>query len=851
MAPTKPTGSAGKTETATQNPESTPGTGAGSQSQTLDREEPVSWVYKLNKEALTAMLSGLGLEATGTVEELRRRLTKFLRDRAAETVVPAEEPVTSAPVPSSVSVPVPSVPVQTQVLATSAPVSTPERSSRPVRVQDWRVTFNGKGDPVAFLERVEELCDSDGVDADQLLPHLPGLLQGEAAAWFRNNRQRWCDWKGFVTDFRLFYFPVSYQEDLEVEISRRLQRPTEPVTTYLTELQTLLRRHGNLQPEQQLSWMYRNLLPEYRLYLKRPELTDVATLLRSVRELEALLREQTMPTGRADKYTAPADVPASRPAVRPTPPERATSSKTFTIDLGGEPVQPPPIPPNYRQLPEESDHRPHVTVQIRGESYTALVDTGATVSFIGDYLRDKCYRHLRPVTPTVQSARMANGQVEAITEAYWISLTMGTTAIQGKFHHLPHLSSDIVLGIDILRRYPFTIDLEGGSASLRAPAAVDGVKSTPPHPTLQVSENPPLTLSVGKDETTPEDLLASDGAPGCAWYTKMRQEVEKNPAAYPDYSIQGDRLHRHSEDRTDSAEPELSDPWKLCVPKPARAAVLRECHNHPTAGHLGIGKTTAYLALRYYWPGMSREAAQYVRNCPSCQRPKTPQQQPPGKTYPAPNRQPWESVSTDRVGPLPRSNRGNGDVAVIQDRSTKWVQGRTVRKATARTEARPPSSQPAAPALRLERPVPKPSKLRSPREGAPEPSTRNCDLASITVPARTPAPGPSNVEAKPYGCDPQAPRLPRPESLCWRCGVPGHSRGDCRAPMVLFCSRCGTLGLLSRECPCPRPPTTPLPRAADPPHRSTPESPELPATPERTPCPLCGRRRRQRRHHRR
>jgi hypothetical protein len=40
---------------------------------------------------------------------------------------------------------------------------------------------------------------------------------------------------------------------------------------------------------------------------------------------------------------------------------------------------------------------------------------------------------------------------------------MGTTAIQGKFHHLPHLSSDIVLGIDILRRYPFTIDLEGAA----------------------------------------------------------------------------------------------------------------------------------------------------------------------------------------------------------------------------------------------------------------------------------------------------------------------------------------------------------------------------------------------------
>jgi hypothetical protein len=136
------------------------------------------------------MLSGLGLEATGTVDQLRRRLTKFLQDRAAETVVPTEGLAPSAPVPSSVPVPVPSVPVVTQVPAPSAPVLTPERSSRPVRVQDWRVTFNGKGDQVTFFERVEELCESDGVDANQLLPHLPGLLQGEAAGWCRNNRHR-------------------------------------------------------------------------------------------------------------------------------------------------------------------------------------------------------------------------------------------------------------------------------------------------------------------------------------------------------------------------------------------------------------------------------------------------------------------------------------------------------------------------------------------------------------------------------------------------------------------------------------------------------------------------------------
>jgi hypothetical protein len=35
----------------------------------------------------------------------------------------------------------------------------------------------------------------------------------------------------------------------------------------------------------------------------------------------------------------------------------------------------------------------------------------------------------------------------------------------------------------------------------------------------------------------------------------------------------------------------------------------------------------------------------------ACQRYKTPQQQPPGKMHPTPNQQPWETVSTDLVGP--------------------------------------------------------------------------------------------------------------------------------------------------------------------------------------------------------
>jgi hypothetical protein len=171
------------------------------------------------------------------------------------------------------------------------------------------------------------------------------------------------------------------------------------------------------------------------------------------------------------------------------------------------------------------------------------------------------------------------------------------------------------------------------------------------------------------------------------------------------------------------------------------------------------------------------------------------------------------------------------------------------------------SPDPSPPAVA--RPTPEPTQPRGPRE---EDRGTTTVPASDFAPARAPAPEQTDAEAEDPCNGAEEMRGRRitptdaasrhrgsltPESLCWRCDVPGHSRGDCRAPSVLFCSRCGTMGLLSRECPCPRPPAAPLPRAAGPLCRSTTESPEPPTTPERAPCPLCGRRRRQRRHHRR
>ena len=161
----------------------------------------------------------------------------------------------------------------------------------PLDVQKWNIHFDDRSDPTTFMERLEEIFSAQNIDPDRLLPFLPEFFRGNAALWCRNNRHSWRTWTDFCQAFRGFYFPINYEDDLEAQISRRLQRPHEPANRYITDLQTLIRRHGNIGPDQEIRWIYRNLLPEYRQNIRRNEFTDVQSLATAVRECEILLAE--------------------------------------------------------------------------------------------------------------------------------------------------------------------------------------------------------------------------------------------------------------------------------------------------------------------------------------------------------------------------------------------------------------------------------------------------------------------------------------------------------------------------------------------------------------------------------
>ncbi|KAJ8949764.1 hypothetical protein NQ314_008117 [Rhamnusium bicolor] len=339
----------------------------------------LSWIYKLKRDQIDAELGKFRLDLTGTVEEKKRRLIRFIREGCTSPLPPAVFP--SIPPPFSLQLP----PVARATAALPYRLAPESPALDPWQVHKWNTHFNGKGDPAAFLERLDEICSYTNIRQEQLLPVFPELLQGPALLWYRNNKSHWDTWAKFTRDFRTFHFPVNYLEDLEADISRRLQKPDEPATNYLTDLQTLVRRHGELNPEQELRWLYRNLLPDYRQYIRRNDFTDVSSLTAKIKEFE-LLREEVRqvydgeePLPRrntirrfenrsSEQYSVPPRQAESRPVVvRPVPMPRNTrlpatprEEPPNIVRQQDRPAAPQTAPRTYRS-PEASENRPATT----------------------------------------------------------------------------------------------------------------------------------------------------------------------------------------------------------------------------------------------------------------------------------------------------------------------------------------------------------------------------------------------------------------------------------------------------------------------------------------------------------
>ena len=116
---------------------------------------------------------------------------------------------------------------------------------------------------------------------------------------------------------------------------------------------------------------------------------------------------------------------------------------------------------------------------------------------------------------------------------------------------------------------------------------------------------------------------------------------------------------------------------KLFIPpnEELRLQILHRGHSAAPGGHPGRYKTYDLLRRTYYWPGLSRDVATFVKACHLCRRIKNSRLAPTGFLDPLPvPYRPWEDISVDYVGPLPPCERLGHTyeyILVVVDRLTK------------------------------------------------------------------------------------------------------------------------------------------------------------------------------------
>jgi len=134
---------------------------------------------------------------------------------------------------------------------------------------------------------------------------------------------------------------------------------------------------------------------------------------------------------------------------------------------------------------------------------------------------------------------------------------------------------------------------------------------------------------------------------------------------------------------------------RLLVPEDEklRLRLLQLSHDTPIAGHPGRAKTYEILSRHYYWPGMIKTVARFVRNCHLCSRVKISREKYQGALKPldVPNRR-WKDIAMDFIVAVPESKNLNGNsttnILIVVNRLSKQVHYEPMSGITALDTAR-------------------------------------------------------------------------------------------------------------------------------------------------------------------
>lgn len=146
--------------------------------------------------------------------------------------------------------------------------------------------------------------------------------------------------------------------------------------------------------------------------------------------------------------------------------------------------------------------------------------------------------------------------------------------------------------------------------------------------------------SAPADSSGSEQLTASEPAGGlgstAVAEAQLAQQIIEGYARDPYYTQRPDGTGPPGLAKGIDGIYRLHDRIAVPTDMDLRRDILRELHDCPSAGHLGITKTLQRVACRFWWPHMGRSVRAYVLGCASCQLNKPSNQSPGGLLQPLP-----------------------------------------------------------------------------------------------------------------------------------------------------------------------------------------------------------------------
>jgi len=114
---------------------------------------------------------------------------------------------------------------------------------------------------------------------------------------------------------------------------------------------------------------------------------------------------------------------------------------------------------------------------------------------------------------------------------------------------------------------------------------------------------------------------------------------------------------------------------RIYVPnnKDIKEEILKEHHNPADIEHPGQHRMQELIKRTYWWPRLKEDIKKYVQGCVKCQQNKIQHQKKAGELHPLEILEgPWQDISIDMIGPLPRLNEMDA-ILVIVDHFTKMI----------------------------------------------------------------------------------------------------------------------------------------------------------------------------------